>query len=96
MTAAERLRIVHQLIIGLPKQTSLTAGACAGITPNKAPFTRVTGLFPPHDPEFNAAWLKRWTSSSSLFSIPEAELDKLRNHFGESIACKLDSIPVRV
>jgi anoctamin-10 len=49
-------------------------------------FPRVKGIFPPHDQNFNREWLTTWTTSASAFAIPEEQLNRVKNHFGENIA----------
>jgi len=40
------------------------------------PFDRVKAIFSPHDVAFNKSWLTDWTSSKTLFHIPEDQLTR--------------------
>lgn len=93
-TPAERLRHVHNIIThASPSGNSdprtshdqVLAGPGAGILPNSSQFPHVVSIFPPHDPEFNRKWLKRWSDRGHV-QIPDSEVDELRAHFGEAIA----------
>lgn len=50
----------------------------------KRPFPRLKYYFPPHDAEFNSAWLKNW--SSLKLRVTEEELGEIRDHFGDAVA----------
>lgn len=78
LTQADRIRLVHDLI------TSPDRGA--GITPLQGQYTRIKSIFPPHDVEFNRRWLREWTSINHAFSIPQKELDRIKDVQGESVA----------
>lgn len=79
MTQSERLRVVYDLITGADS---------ASIVIGSSPYEPVTAIFPPHDPHFNAKWLKSWTSlnKDTLVAIPDEQLNNIKNHFGEAIA----------
>jgi len=76
-STSERLRIVYEMINGVQG---------AGIVVKQAPFEAVMAIFPPHDPAFNKNWLESWTKKDTIWSIPEDQLIKIKNHFGEAIA----------
>lgn len=48
------------------------------------PFPRLDSYFPPHDKDFDSEWLKNWSGLS--ISIPERELTRIKDNFGEDIA----------
>lgn len=61
-------------------------GLGAGIIPGQAPFHHVKSIFPPHDINFNRTWLSKWSDRTHLtIKIPEVELDKIKETYGESI-----------
>ncbi|KAK9481053.1 calcium-activated chloride channel-domain-containing protein [Lipomyces japonicus] len=73
---AERLRLVHAKLTGALKDQGL------GITPARGDWEHVESIFALHDPEFDKAWLKRW---STKWTLDEAELDIIRDSFGEKV-----------
>ncbi|KAJ8104246.1 calcium-activated chloride channel-domain-containing protein [Lipomyces tetrasporus] len=76
-TTAERLRLVHDRLTNAPKDHGL------GITPGQGNWVFVKSIFALHDPEFNVDWIKRW---STKWVLDDAELDIIKNAFGEKIA----------
>lgn len=54
----------------------------AGITPQQGEWKNVTAVFPLHDEETNKRWMREWSQKTFL---SEAELDQIRNKFGESV-----------
>lgn len=92
ITTADRSRLVYGIITS-PLSTNVASsllhvnstGPTAGLVdlPHSIDFPSVTSIFPPHDPKFNKAWMKRYTST---LTTPIEELDTIREHFGESIA----------
>ncbi|BGP56210.1 hypothetical protein JCM8202v2_003823 [Rhodotorula sphaerocarpa] len=107
---AERLRLVYAIlttprILGTPSiRSPIATGHSCGLPlaeqlpprpPNKVEFPHLIDLFPPHDPEFNRLWMKRWTevpmerlkqNPLDALSIPQHELDELKAHMGEQVA----------
>ncbi|KAI8375588.1 calcium-activated chloride channel-domain-containing protein [Choanephora cucurbitarum] len=75
LTEAERLRLVYE-IITQPK----SEGGC-GISSQAEDY--VESIMPLHDDDFNKAWYKSW---STKWLISDADLLKIRDHFGEKIA----------
>jgi hypothetical protein len=75
-TEAERLRVVNQMI------TLPTEEGGAGITPNHGEWKNVTNVFPLHDEETNKKWMREWSKKTFL---SDAELDQIRDKFGESV-----------
>ncbi|WAQ84023.1 hypothetical protein PtA15_4A474 [Puccinia triticina] len=96
-TPADRLRHLYNIITRDVKPTKsespITAhphrplvGVGAGIIPRQAPFEHVLSIFPPHDVGFNKTWLSQWSDRSHLtIQIPEIELDRIKEIYGESI-----------
>lgn len=96
-TPADRLRHLYNIITRDVKpvkaESPLSAhphrplvGIGAGIIPGQAPFEHVKSIFPPHHVEFNKSWLSKWSDRSHLtIQIPEIELDKIKEIYGESI-----------
>ncbi|KAI9619714.1 hypothetical protein H4Q26_014096 [Puccinia striiformis f. sp. tritici PST-130] len=96
-TPADRLRHLYNIITRDVKPTKaespITAhphrplvGIGAGIIPGQAPFEHVKSIFPPHDTNFNQTWLSKWSDRSHLtIQIPEIELDRIKEIYGESI-----------
>lgn len=92
ITTADRSRLIYGIItspLSTGSASSLlsanSTGPTAGLIdlPHSTEFPSVTSIFPPHDPKFNKAWMKRYTST---LTTPIEELDTIREHFGESIA----------
>lgn len=77
VTPAEKLRLVYDFL------TSPSYDSGLGITPTVGEWAFVSSIFPPHDPELNMAWIKRWAMRGL---IDDNELDWARNQFGEKCA----------
>ncbi|RMZ81909.1 hypothetical protein DV738_g2037, partial [Chaetothyriales sp. CBS 135597] len=77
LTEAERLRLIHSIIVGPPEEGG------AGITPKHGEWKNVDSVFPLHDSEKNKKWLA--DISTKTFLTPE-DLDAIRNRVGEKIA----------
>ncbi|KAI7900373.1 calcium-activated chloride channel-domain-containing protein [Cokeromyces recurvatus] len=75
LTEAERLRLVHEIL------TQSESEGGAGISPIVDKY--VESIMPLHNDEYNNLWLKSW---STKWLINDADLLKIRNHFGEKIA----------
>ncbi|KAI9487752.1 MAG: calcium-activated chloride channel-domain-containing protein [Benjaminiella poitrasii] len=75
LTEAERLRLIHE-ILTLPESEG-----GAGISPLVDKY--VETIMPLHNDDYNNTWLKSW---STKWFINDADLLKIRNHFGEKIA----------
>ena len=73
---AERLRVIYQLI------TEPETEGGAGITPKAGEWKQVDDIFPLHDHTFNTAWIKE---ISSNYLLKPAQLDEIRNRFGEQV-----------
>ncbi|EPS26362.1 hypothetical protein PDE_01298 [Penicillium oxalicum 114-2] len=73
---AERLRVIEHMM------TLPTAEGGVGITPNHGEWKNVTKILPLHDEETNKKWLQEWSQKTLL---SEAELDQIRDKFGESV-----------
>ncbi|EFP85529.2 uncharacterized protein PGTG_11885 [Puccinia graminis f. sp. tritici CRL 75-36-700-3] len=96
-TPADRLRHLYNIITRdvqpNKSESPITAhphrplvGIGAGIIPKQAPFEHVQSIFPPHDTGFNQTWLSQWSDRSHLtIQIPEVELDRIKEIYGESI-----------
>ncbi|QRV88634.1 hypothetical protein RhiJN_16652 [Ceratobasidium sp. AG-Ba] len=80
VTPAERIRLVHTYI------TSPTLDGGLGIAPGASYWTRVQSVMALQDRDFNHTWLSDWTRKQIGFTIPLAELDKIRDNFGEALA----------
>ncbi|KAG9119400.1 hypothetical protein FRC07_005588, partial [Ceratobasidium sp. 392] len=80
VTPAERIRLVYTFV------TSPTLDGGLGIAPGASYWTRVQSIMALQDRDFNQTWLSDWTRKQVGFSIPIAELDKIRDNFGESLA----------
>ncbi|KAG8790483.1 hypothetical protein FRC12_011757 [Ceratobasidium sp. 428] len=80
VTPAERIRLVHTFI------TSPTLDGGLGIAPGASYWTRIKSVMALQDRDFNHTWLSDWTRKQVGFSIPIAELDKIRDNFGEALA----------
>ncbi|KAB5593947.1 hypothetical protein CTheo_2673 [Ceratobasidium theobromae] len=78
ISPAERIRLVHAYL------TSPTLDNGLGIAPNTWP--HIQSILVLHDRDFNHAWVSDWTRKQLGFSIPIEALDKVRGHFGESVA----------
>lgn len=76
VTEAERQRIVHHLL------TAPASEGGAGITPKIGDWQSVDGLFPLHNPEYNKAWIKKWSTSTFL---KVEDLDEIRDKLGEKV-----------
>ncbi|KAG6239825.1 hypothetical protein E4U25_000263 [Claviceps purpurea] len=77
VTEAERLRLVYQLIIRPENDSG------AGINQASSKWKYVSDIFPLHDQQFNRSWIQKW---SKKWFLDEADLEDIRNKFGESIA----------
>ena len=77
LTEAERLRIIHNLIINSPNEGG------AGITPGKGGWKFVESIFALHDHAYNKEWIRKW---STQWLLSTEDLDDIRNRFGEKIA----------
>lgn len=55
----------------------------AGITPGNNQWKHVESVFPLHNHAFNKAWIQKW---SSKYLLDQADLDEIRDKFGESVA----------
>lgn len=77
ITDSERLRLVF-LILTAPKHEN-----GAAITPKLGKWTCVESIFPLHNKEFDAAWIKRWATK---WMIDDNELEHLCSHFGTKVA----------
>ncbi|KAK9314233.1 calcium-activated chloride channel-domain-containing protein [Lipomyces starkeyi] len=76
-STAERLRLVHDRLTNSQNDHGL------GITPGQSDWVFVKSIFALHDPQFNVAWIERW---STKWALDDAELDIIKNTFGEKIA----------
>ncbi|KAK9458777.1 calcium-activated chloride channel-domain-containing protein [Lipomyces oligophaga] len=76
-SVAERLRLVYSRLMDPPAEHGL------GITPGKGDWIYVTSVFASHDPEFDNAWVRRW---SRKYILGEEELELMRDTFGEKVA----------
>ena len=74
---AERLRIVHNLIVS-PKEEG-----GAGITPKHGQWENVQSVFALHDHAFNKHWIKKWATS---YTLKSEDLDQIRDQFGEKVS----------
>ncbi|KAI9228091.1 MAG: calcium-activated chloride channel-domain-containing protein [Piptocephalis tieghemiana] len=79
LTDAERLRLVYRIL------TAPVRDGGAGITEGDE--EGITEIFPLHDPEYNARWIKAWSKKTML---DQNDLDQLRDHAGETIAYYFD------
>ncbi|KAK9450295.1 calcium-activated chloride channel-domain-containing protein [Limtongia smithiae] len=77
LTVAERLRLVFDRLT-LPVEAH-----GLGITPGEGDWVFIESIFALHDPDFDVAWIKRW---SRKWLLDNDELEILRNTFGEKIA----------
>lgn len=77
VTEAERLRLIY-LMITKPKSEG-----GAAITTTNPRWKYVDAIFPLHNHAFNKQWIQKWSSKSSL---DQADLDEIRDKFGESVA----------
>ncbi|KAF9425092.1 hypothetical protein BGZ94_007854 [Podila epigama] len=75
VTDAERLRLISELITGLPSEGG------AGIHPGYDEY--VESVLPLHDKAFNKAWLRSW---STKWIVDHKDLTVVRDHFGEKVA----------
>lgn len=97
MTPSSRVRLVDALIT-LPDigssavqqaggQSKLPSGA--GLRLGLPEFPHLVDMTPIHDPEYNKAWVGRWshTSPAKIMSgVGLSDLDSIREHFGEDVA----------
>ncbi|KAF2396207.1 DUF590-domain-containing protein [Trichodelitschia bisporula] len=74
---AERLRIIHQLIVNSPSEGG------AGITPKSGEWKNVESIFALHDREYNKKWIQKWSTS---YLLKPEDLDEIRDRLGEKIA----------
>lgn len=77
VTAAERYRLVHQMIVAEP-----TEGG-AGITPKHGEWENVECIFPLHDVRLNNKWMEEWSRKTFLST---EDLDSVRNNLGEKVS----------
>lgn len=77
VTEAERLRLIY-LMITKPQNEG-----GAAITPGNGRWKHVESVFPLHNHAFNKAWIQKW---SSKYLLDQADLDDIRDRFGESVA----------
>lgn len=77
VTEAERLRLVYQLIIRPENDGG------SGINQASSKWKYVNDVFPLHDQAFNKSWIQKWAKK---WLLDEADLDDIRNKFGESVA----------
>ncbi|CAO1627089.1 unnamed protein product [Jaminaea pallidilutea] len=85
---ADRLRHMYTLLT-LPAHPVTSEGITrrgAGLRVKSEEFPHLVDMTPLHDVSYNTAWLKRWGSKSSIFSINVTDLDGIQAHFGEHIA----------
>ncbi|KAG0265761.1 hypothetical protein BG011_004115 [Mortierella polycephala] len=75
VTEADRIRLISDLIIGLPSEGG------AGIYPDQDEY--VESILPLHDKAFNNVWLKSW---STKWIVNQEDLSRIREHFGEKVA----------
>ncbi|KAF8757964.1 hypothetical protein RHS01_03508 [Rhizoctonia solani] len=57
-----------------------------GVAPGSPHWSRIQSIMALQDRDFNHTWLSNWTRKQVGFSIPDVELDKIRDNFGESLA----------
>ncbi|SMQ47056.1 unnamed protein product [Zymoseptoria tritici ST99CH_3D7] len=77
LTAAERLRIIYQLITNPENEGG------AGIRPKSEEYPYVENIFSLHDHTFNKHWIKKWATN---YKIEVDDLDEIRDRFGEKVA----------
>lgn len=77
VTEAERLRLVYQMI------TKPANEGGAGVHKGSEKWQYVKAIFPLHDKRFNLEWVKKWNSK---YSVTDADLEEIRDKFGESVA----------
>ncbi|KAG0251958.1 hypothetical protein BG011_007298 [Mortierella polycephala] len=75
LTDSIRLRLIHELIIGLPREGG------AGIYPDENEY--VESILPLHDPGFNKYWLTSW---STKWIVSQRDFSRIQDHFGEKVA----------
>ncbi|KAJ2547220.1 hypothetical protein EV175_005307 [Coemansia sp. RSA 1933] len=75
MSAAERQRIVHRLIVGPESE------GCAGVNTEREAY--VEAVFPLHNQGFNRSWIRHW---SSKWLLDRHDLRRIRENFGEEVA----------
>lgn len=79
-TDAERLRVINYMLTA-----SIDDGG-ANITPKFGKWKYVDSLFPLHDDRTNEAWMKDWSHKTFL---TKADLDQIRDKFGEKVRNRL-------
>ncbi|KEY74212.1 hypothetical protein S7711_00368 [Stachybotrys chartarum IBT 7711] len=77
VSESERLRLIYLMI------TKSHEEGGAGVTPGNGKWKYVRSVFPLHDHEFNKAWIQKW---SGKYLLDQADLDEIRDKYGESIA----------
>jgi anoctamin-10 len=77
LTAAERFRLVHQMI------TSESSEGGAGITPKHGEWECVEAIFPLHDVRLNKEWMTEWARKTFLST---QDLDSIRDNLGEKVS----------
>ncbi|KAK9456631.1 calcium-activated chloride channel-domain-containing protein [Dipodascopsis uninucleata] len=76
-TIAERLRLIYERLVRPQSDHGL------GITPGQGDWVFVQDIFALHDPRFDLAWVKRW---STKWLLDDSELELIRNTFGEKVS----------
>lgn len=87
-TASDRLRHIYTLLT-LPAAPVTSEGITrrgAGLRIRSEDYPHLIDILPLHDPSYNRAWLKRWSSLGSFLSINFHDLDEIRRHFGHHVA----------
>ncbi|CEH13517.1 Protein required for meiotic chromosome segregation [Ceraceosorus bombacis] len=89
-SAAERIRYAHSLLT-LPSRSSSgtqdgTVVPGAGLSIKSKEWPHLLDIAALHDTAYNKAWIERWGKLGSMLSIKDADLDTLRDHFGEQVA----------
>lgn len=85
---SDRLRHIYTLLT-LPAAPVTSEGITrrgAGVRIRSEEYPHLVDITPLHDPQYNRAWLKRWSSWSSFLAINFHDLDEIRRHFGHHVA----------
>ncbi|CAO1638635.1 unnamed protein product [Sympodiomycopsis kandeliae] len=85
---SDRLRHIYTLLT-LPAAPVTSEGITrrgAGLRIRSEDYPHLVDITPLHDPSYNRAWLKRWSSWSSFLAINFHDLDEIRRHFGHHVA----------
>ncbi|KDQ06303.1 hypothetical protein BOTBODRAFT_121703 [Botryobasidium botryosum FD-172 SS1] len=80
LSPARRLRLVYSYLTSAPKDGGL------GVLPGANGWHRVESVMALHDKKFNHHWIASWTRNKLGFGVGMAELDKVKEQFGESLA----------